>query len=97
MEAAAMGVPVVTTDVRGCRQVVDDGVNGFLVPVRDASALATAIRRLGDDPDLRRRMGEAGRERARYHFNEADVVRIVMGTYEELAAQKGLADRNGAA
>ncbi len=43
MEAAAMGLPVIATDIRGCRQVVDDGVNGLLVPVRDPSALAGAV------------------------------------------------------
>ena len=58
MEAAAMGVPVVATDIRGCRQVVDDGVTGLLVPVRDAGALAAAIAtRSASDRDRRRRFG----------------------------------------
>ena len=43
MEAAAMGLPLVVTDIRGCRQVVDDGINGIRVPVRDDAALADAI------------------------------------------------------
>src|SRR4029077_3535820 len=43
MEAAAMGLPLVLTNIRGCRQVVDDGVNGILVPARDSRALADAI------------------------------------------------------
>jgi glycosyltransferase involved in cell wall biosynthesis len=84
MEAAAMGLPIVTNDVRGCRQVVTDGVNGVLTPVGDAAALAAAIRRLGDDGRLRVAMGEAGRERARREFDERQVVRIVMDTYREL-------------
>ena len=53
MEAAAMGLPVVATDIRGCRQVVDDGVNGILIPVRDPKALGAAILRLGGDRTLR--------------------------------------------
>ena len=50
MEAAAMSLPVVTTDVRGCRQVVEDQRNGLVVAVRDAGALAQAISTLGGDP-----------------------------------------------
>ena len=61
MEAAAMGVPIVATDIRGCRQVVDDGVTGILVPTRDVDALTDAIDRLVRDPDCRHRMGAAGR------------------------------------
>ena len=65
MEAAAMGLPVIATDIRGCRQVVEDGVNGVLVPVRDAHALASAVGRVAADDDLRRRMGSAGVARPR--------------------------------
>ena len=50
MEAAACGVPVVATDIRGCRQVVDDGITGLLVPVRDAVALADALGTLAQRP-----------------------------------------------
>ncbi|MGH9075311.1 MAG: glycosyltransferase family 4 protein, partial [Acidimicrobiales bacterium] len=50
MEAAAMGLPVVATDIRGCRQVVDDGVTGFLVPARDPERLSSALARLAVDP-----------------------------------------------
>ncbi|MGH9013477.1 MAG: glycosyltransferase family 4 protein [Acidimicrobiia bacterium] len=90
MEAAAMAVPVVATDIRGCRQVVEHGVNGFLVPVRDPSALEAAIRRLGEDPALRAAMGAAGRRRARERFDERAVVRTVMETYREVAQRKGV-------
>ncbi len=89
MEAAAMGLPLVVTDVRGCREVVDDGVNGFLVPVRDASSLAKAIRRLGEDPVLRGQMGAESARIARDRFDEQQVVRIVLDTYTDLAARKG--------
>jgi glycosyltransferase involved in cell wall biosynthesis len=64
LEALATGRPVVTTDAPGCRATVEHGVNGLLVPVRDARALAAACRSLADDAALRARMGEASRARA---------------------------------
>ncbi len=70
MEAAAMGKPAVGTDVRGTREVIVDGETGYLVPPRDASALADAISRLSADPARRREMGEAARRRAEAHFDE---------------------------
>jgi glycosyltransferase involved in cell wall biosynthesis len=90
MEAAAMGLPVVATNVRGCRQVVDDGITGLLVPVRDPAALAGAIRTLGDDGARRRTMGIAALARAQDQFDERRVVGIVMDTYREAAHRKGL-------
>ena len=62
MEAAAMKLPCVVTDVRGCRQAVTHGLSGLLVPVGDAAALARAILTLLDDPELARRLGEEGRK-----------------------------------
>lgn len=84
MEAAAMGLPVVATDIRGCRQVVDDGVNGFLVPLGDGTALARALWRLGDE-QTRRNQGRAGAERARRLFDERAVVGTVMDVYRRSA------------
>lgn len=60
LEAMAMGRPVITTDVPGCRETVENGVNGFLVPVRNPVALAKAISQLLDDPHQAERMGDAG-------------------------------------
>jgi glycosyltransferase involved in cell wall biosynthesis/FMN phosphatase YigB (HAD superfamily) len=88
MEAAASGLPVIASDVRGCRQVVDHDVTGLLVPVRDATALAAAITALGDDPERRRRMGAAAVERARAEFDERRVVDIVLDTYRRVAGRK---------
>ncbi len=93
MEASAMGLPVVTTDVRGCRQVVDAGCTGFVVPPRDPVALARAIATLGDDPTRRRNMGSAARARAVAMFDERRVVETVLDTYREVARRKGLAPR----
>jgi glycosyltransferase involved in cell wall biosynthesis len=88
MEAAASGLPVVATDVRGCRQVVSDGVTGRLVPVRDVAALRSALAELAGAPALRQRMSEAAVEKARREFDERDVVRTVMQTYQRVAAAR---------
>lgn len=88
MEAAAMGLAVVATDVRGCRQVVEHGTSGLLVPVRDQRALAAALRHLGEDAAVRARMGAAGAARARRSFDQEHVLRIVVDTYREIAVRK---------
>lgn len=81
MEAAASGLATIATDIRGCRQVVADGITGLLVPVRDADRLADAIRRLGDDPATRRAMGAAASTRARAEFDERRIVGAVLEAY----------------
>lgn len=62
LEAMSCGRAIVTTDWPGCRVPVEDGVNGFMVPVKDAETLSDRLARLASDPDLRRRMGEAACE-----------------------------------
>jgi glycosyltransferase involved in cell wall biosynthesis len=84
MEAAAMGRALVVTDVRGCRQVVDDGVTGRLVPVGDAGALADAIAALATDDAGRAAMGRAGRAKAEREFDDRRVIDITLGVYEQL-------------
>ena len=61
VEAAACGLPLITTDVPGCREVVRDGVDGLLVPVKNSDALAAAIRRLQDQPEFAYHLGQAAR------------------------------------
>ena len=90
MEAAAMGLPLVLTDIRGCRQVVDDGVNGRLVPVRDPGALAAAIGELVADPDRRAAMGAASRAKARAEFDDRRQVAITLETYARLGVAVGV-------
>jgi glycosyltransferase involved in cell wall biosynthesis len=84
LEAGACGRPVVATDVPGCREVVKDGVNGILVPPRDAGALSKAIARLLQDPLLRRRMGTQGRELVVKEFSLDQTSRQVLKLYGEL-------------
>lgn len=84
IEAGACGLPLVTTDVPGCREVVADGVNGLLVPVKDARALAAAIARLHDGPALRARLGAAARQTALAEFDERIVIKRTLDVYCEL-------------
>lgn len=88
MEAAAAGLPLVATDIRGCRQVVEPGVTGELVPVRSVQHLRAAIGGLVADPERRRRFGRAGADKARSEFDERAVVARVMSCYAEVAAKR---------
>ena len=69
LEAMAMGRPVITTDAPGCRETVIDGVNGFLVPVRDKVALAEAMEKFIIDKELMAEMGRKGREIAESRYD----------------------------
>lgn len=89
MEASAMGVPVVATDIRGCRQAVDHGTTGLLVPVRDAGALAAAIARLADDPAERRILGANARAKAEREFDQQRCIDTTLHTYRRLLEQAG--------
>ena len=86
-EAAACSLPLITTDVPGCREVVTDGVDGLLVPVRDAVALARAIARLQDDAALRERLGAAARAKALAQFDERIVIERTIAVYRELLGE----------
>lgn len=88
MEAAAMGLPLVVTDIRGCRQVVDDGVTGRLVPVGDAAAIADAVAAIATDDATRVAMGRAGREKAQREFDDRKVIDITLGVYERLLGKR---------
>ena len=88
MEASAMGLPVVATDIRGCRQVVADGETGLLFPAGDAAALAESVKTLVESDDLRSRMGAAARERAVAEFDDRCVIATTLRTYEWLLAAR---------
>ena len=93
MEAAAMGLPIVATDIRGCRQVVDHGTTGLLVPRKDAAALAVALERLVVNPQERTAMGAAGRVKAHREFDDREVVRRTLAVYDALLASSTVAAR----
>lgn len=84
VEAAACGRAVVTTDVPGCRDAIEPGVTGLLVPVKDSNALADAIQYLIDSPEQRLQMGLAGRKLANDAFAIEKIVEQHMSIYREL-------------
>lgn len=84
IEAAACGRPIVTTDSPGCREIVQHGQNGLLVPVRNPAALANALQNLIYDPALRSQMGKRGREIALEGFTVKKVVDETLALYDRL-------------
>jgi glycosyltransferase involved in cell wall biosynthesis/GNAT superfamily N-acetyltransferase len=89
MEAASMALPVIATDIRGCREVVDHAVNGILVPVNDSEGLADAITELASSPEKRHKMGEASREKALATFDERRIVDTVLEAQISALREKG--------
>jgi glycosyltransferase involved in cell wall biosynthesis len=85
IEATAIGRPIITTNSIGCKDVVDDGINGFLIPVKDVDALVEKLRVLIDDKELRRKMGKAAREKAEREFSLDKVIEKHLSIYNELA------------
>ncbi len=83
IEAAACGLPLIATDVPGCRDVITDGLDGLLVPPRDSAALADAIWKLVEDPDLASRLGANAREKAEAVFDEKLIVDKTLDVYRE--------------
>jgi glycosyltransferase involved in cell wall biosynthesis len=78
LEALATGRPVITTDMPGCREPIEEGVNGLLIPPRDAPALAAAMTHLLDNPDLLAAMAQAARQKAIHIYDVDKVNRLLM-------------------
>ena len=89
LEAMATQLPVVATAVGGTPEVVVDSETGLLIPPRDPDALAQAIARLLRNPDLRDRMGQAGRKRIKRYFSIVETIRRTEGLYTTLLQEKG--------
>jgi glycosyltransferase involved in cell wall biosynthesis len=83
-EGAACGLPLITTDMPGCREVVTDGEDGLLIQPHDAEALAGAITRLLDSPELAARLGHAARAKALDVFDEQIIIRRTLDVYRRL-------------
>ncbi len=88
IEAAACGRAIVATDIPGCREIVRDGENGILVPPHSPEAVAEAVKKLIDDPLLRKHMGKKGREMIETEFSEEIIVAQTMMVYENLLVKK---------
>jgi len=84
IEAVAVGRPIVTTDVPGCREVVKDGENGFLVPAKDAKELAIAIQKIINNPKLLTSMGKKSRLMAEQEFSILQIVDQTLKLYKTL-------------
>ncbi len=84
LEAASCGRAIVATDVPGCREIVRNNINGFLVPPYDPKTLADAIKILIENPELRAKMGARGREIVIAEFSEENVVKQTMEVYEKI-------------
>ncbi len=91
LEAAAMELPVVATDIPGCRDAVKDGVTGILVEPRNADQLVEALRAYIEDPQLRHAHGQAGRARALSDFRPESICEATFQEYEKLLARRSLA------
>lgn len=90
LEAMAAGLPVVATKVGGVSEAVIDGMTGLLVPPSDPGSLAQSTIKLLHDTDLRCRMGQAGQDYVRAHFDIGNMVKQTEALYQELVAEKGL-------
>nr|MDH4482622.1 glycosyltransferase [Rhodoferax sp.] len=84
LEAAASGLPIVTTNTVGCQDVVENGVNGFLVPVKTVAPLAAALEALISDPELRRTMGKRGRLLVEKEFSSERVIKETLAVYSQM-------------
>jgi glycosyltransferase involved in cell wall biosynthesis len=90
LEAAAMGKPLIATDVPGCRHVVEEGVNGFLCAARDAASLARAMAKmLGLGEEERARLGAGGRAKVEREFDEKIAVRLYLAAVAAALPAKG--------
>lgn len=89
IEAMASGCPVVCTDAGGPAEYVEDGVTGFVVPVRDSTAMAAKIAWLLDRPAERQRFGAAGRQRAVERFGRERMLQQMIAEYGRLAGKRG--------
>ncbi|NDK38716.1 glycosyltransferase family 1 protein [Pseudoxanthomonas gei] len=86
IEASASGLALITTDMPGCRQAIDHGITGLMIPPRDANALADTIERLDTERDLTNGLGIAARAKALAEFDERIVIRDTVAVYRELLA-----------
>jgi glycosyltransferase involved in cell wall biosynthesis len=91
LEASAFARPLVATDVPGCREIARHGVNAFLVPKDDPSALAGALAVLARDALLRREFGEAGRRIAENEFSSTRVGEQIVALYDRMLSRDAAA------
>ncbi len=87
LEAAACALPLIASNVPGCREIVRHGESGLLVPARDAEALATALARLAQDPHMREKMGGEARRMVEEHFAQPLITAQTVDLYKDLVTR----------
>ena len=88
LEAAAMGVPIAASDIRGCREVIEDGRTGRLFPLGDVEAFVQVVRSLLRDPAARDQLGEAGRQRVLQDYTEGRTTAQLIACYERILQER---------
>jgi glycosyltransferase involved in cell wall biosynthesis len=87
LEAASCERAIVATDVPGCREIVEHGINGLLIPPKDANTLAEAMFKLAKDPELRIQMGQNGRKKVLREFDDRIVIKKTLEIYKKVGSQ----------
>lgn len=90
IEASAIGRPIITCNSTGCRDVVENGINGFLIEPKNSIQLADRLRKLIDDSALRKKMGKAARDKAEKEFSIGQVIDTHINIYNELSFNANL-------
>jgi len=85
IEAMATGLPVVATATTGSKEIIKDGVNGFLVPIGDSKALSKKILYLFNNPDKAKKIGQAGKDMVRERFNQEKIIGKIIKFWKDLA------------
>ena len=83
IEGASMSKPLISTDMPGCREIVDNNINGYLVPIKDPQALAEAMIKMIEDPELRLAMGKNSRKKVLEEFDEKIVLEKTLKVYKK--------------
>lgn len=85
LEAGAMGLPSIVTDINGSREIIADGVNGLIIPPKDTAALAGAMQRIIDDNDIRKRMQSKARPMIASRFEQSYVRQCMLDFYDDIS------------
>jgi len=88
LEASTMRKPVIATDIRGCREAIDNGKTGILVPLKNPEKLAEAIIYLFKNPEKAKEMGRKGREKILREFDERIIFSRIKTEYQRLIKEK---------
>jgi glycosyltransferase involved in cell wall biosynthesis len=90
MQAGAMGLPSIVTDINGCNEIIEDGRNGLIIPPKDTEALQTAMKRLLEDQDLYQQLKNNAREMITSRYEQKLVWEALVEEYESLLKEKGM-------